>query len=346
LLNSAIQTGVLPTKTVETSVLQEAVSKYRTITKAMPSPAFAPGVLEHHAQDAAFLPRGDHKKPGETVPRGFIEVLDAKPITGSQSGRMELADRILSPHNPLTARVMANRIWLWTFGAGIVGTPDNFGRMGEKPSHPELLDFLASKLNADGWSIKKSLAYLIEAEAFQRSSTASEDAARIDPLNTLLSHASVRRLEAESIRDALLSISGKLDLTQYGPSVTQNIPRRSIYLLQKRNSLPPLLTTFDAPKPFTTLGRRDSTTVPAQSLTLLNDPSIIQLAKQWGESVRQTVPGLEPQIQGMFESAFGRPPAVEELERSQDFLKTLGSETDLAPLAHALFNLKEFIYLR
>ncbi|MEI6872261.1 MAG: DUF1553 domain-containing protein, partial [Verrucomicrobiota bacterium] len=286
LLDSTIQSGLLSTSSAASQSLSQTVSKYRELTKAMPTPTFAPGVLEHHARDAAFLPRGDHKKPGDPVPRGFLEVLDQKPIEGLQSGRMELAERMLSEANPLTARVMANRIWLWTFGAGIVPTPDNFGRMGEKPTHPELLDFLATQLRSDGWSLKATLAHLIDTDAFQRSSLVSEEAEKVDPLNALLSHAHVRRLEAESIRDALLSVSGKLDSTPQGPSVGPELPRRSVYLQQRRNNLPALLTTFDAPKPFTTLGRRDSTTVPAQSLTLLNDPAIIKLAKSWSGSVR------------------------------------------------------------
>jgi hypothetical protein len=253
---------------------------------------------------------------------------------------------MLSDSNPLTARVMANRIWLWTFGAGIVATPDNFGRMGEKPTHPELLDFLASKLKTDGWSLKTSLLQLVDSDAFQRSSAVSEMAAKVDPLNTLLSHAHVRRLEAESIRDALLSVSGRLDTSLHGPSVAATAPRRSVYLQMRRNSLPALLTTFDAPKPFTTLGRRDSTTVPAQSLTLMNDPAILQLARFWGESLKATDADRTGRIRSMFEKALGRPPSPEESDKAQALLASLGAAEDLTPLAHALFNLKEFIYLR
>lgn len=346
LLDSAIQSGLLSTMTSATPSLGQAVSKYRALTTAMPTPTFAPGVLEHHARDAAFLPRGDHKKPGEKVPRGFLEVLDGKAIEGARSGRLELADRLLSDANPLTSRVMANRIWLWTFGSGIVGTPDNFGRMGEKPTHPELLDFLASKLRSEGWSLKTSLMQLVDTDAFQRSSTVSEKAAKVDPLNTLLARAHVRRLEAESIRDGLLSVSGKLDATLLGPSVSATAPRRSVYLQLRRNSLPALLTTFDAPKPFTTLGRRDSTTVPAQSLTLMNDPAIMEIARFWAQTLKAKETDLNGKIQSMFEKALGRPPSREETEKALALLGSFGSEKDLAPLAHALFNLKEFIYLR
>ena len=346
LLDSSIQCQILPATHSSSAALEQAIAQYRGLTQAMPQPNFAPGVLEHQAVDAAFLPRGDYKKPGERVPRGFLEVLDARPIQGAQSGRLELAERMLSKNNPLTSRVMANRIWQWTFGAGIVPTPDNFGRMGEKPSHPELLDFLALKLQQEGWSLKTALAYLLETDAFQRSSLASEEAATKDPLNALLSHANVRRLEAESIRDALLSVSGALEPQQFGPSVAPAVARRSIYLQQRRNNLPALLTTFDAPKPFTTLGRRDSTTVPAQSLLLLNDPAIMQLSKRWAEAVRANVPGTDARIRAMFVSAFGRPPSETEAAKAQAFLNASGNGDNLTPLAHALFNLKEFIYLR
>jgi hypothetical protein len=128
--------------------------------------------------------------------------------------------------------------------------------------------------------------------------------------------------------------------------VAPTAARRSIYLQQRRNSLPALLTTFDAPKPFTTLGRRDSTTVPAQSLTLLNDPAIMQLSKRWAESVCAKVPGSEARIKAMFVSALGRPPSETEASKAQAFLNDSGNADNLAPLAHALFNLKEFIYLR
>jgi len=346
LLDSCVKCRILSTAKSNSPSLEKALVLYRNLTKAMPSPSFAPGVLEHKALNAAFLPRGDHKRPGDPVPRGFLEVLDARPFQSAQSGRMELAETILSKNNPLTARVMANRIWLWTFGAGIVPTPDNFGRMGEKPTHPELLDFLALKLQADDWSLKTTLGYLLETEAFHRTSTPSPEAASVDPLNALLSHAHVRRLEAESIRDALLSVSGALEAQQFGAPVAPNSPRRSIYLQQRRNSLPALLSTFDAPKPFTTLGRRDSTTVPAQSLMLLNDPAILQLCKRWSDTVRAKVTGPDARIQAMFVSALGRPPSEAEASKARAFLAAAGDPDNLTPLAHALFNLKEFIYLR
>ncbi len=346
LLDACLQSRILVANSDATPALSEVNQRFKSITKALPTPTFTPGVLEHKGKDAALLSRGDHKNPGDLVPRGFLEVLNPHPILSEHSGRMELAESVLAKDNPLTARVMANRIWLWTFGAGIVPTPDNFGRMGEKPTNPELLDFLAAQLQEGGWSLKKTLASLVSTEAFQRSSRPSELATQKDPSNTLLSHAHIRRLEAESIRDALLSISGALDPLQLGASVAQTVPRRSVYLQQRRNSLPTLLTTFDAPKPFTTLGRRDSTTVPAQSLTLLNDPALLQLAKRWSNTMWAKTPSAEANIRAMFEAALGHPPTPRETAQALALLADSGHPNDLTPLAHAIFNLKEFIYLR
>ena len=227
-----------------------------------------------------------------------------------------------------------------------MATVDNFGRMGERPSHPELLDYLAVRLASEGWSLKKTLGFLVETEAFQRASTPTPGALEKDPENALLSHVSVRRLEAESIRDAMLSVSGKLDPARFGPPVQAEAPRRSVYVQQRRNSLPPFLVTFDAPKPFTTLGRRDATTVPAQSLTLLNDPAVLQQAHAWAESVRKATPAPAARIEALFRQGLGRGPSAVEAAKAAALLEQSGAPENLAPLAHAIFNLKEFIYLR
>ena len=346
LLNACLETGVLEARTDVSPKAADLLVAYRREVAGVSGCLMAPGVAEHRGHDAPFLPRGDHRKPGAAVSRGFLEVFDPRPIAVRQSGRLELAERLLSPANPLTSRVMANRIWAWTFGRGLVATVDNFGRMGEKPTHPELLDYLARRLVSEGWSLKRTLEFLVSTEAFQRSSKASPVALEKDPENALLSHASVRRLEAESIRDAMLMLSRKLELTRFGPSVQPTAPRRSIYLQQRRNSLPPFLASFDAPKPFTTLGRRDVTTVPAQSLTLLNDPAVLQLARAWAESVQRRFPSRDARIDALFWEGLGRGPSTVEAQKAGEFLAQSGSWEDLTPLAHALFNLKEFIYLR
>jgi len=346
MLDSALKAGLLATKHDSSPLLAAKVAQYRSAVDAIPTPTTVPGVIEHRGFDAVFRNRGDHKQPGATVPRSYLEVLGSPRFDGPKSGRRALADQILSDQNPLTARVLANRIWYWVFGAGIVPTLDNFGRMGGAPTHPELLDYLALQLPAHEWSLKRMLALLVETEAFQRSSTPSPSAQQKDPGNALLSHASVRRLEAEPIRDALLMVSGSLDAKLFGPPVGADVPRRSVYLSQKRNNMPALPATFDAPVPFTTHGRRDVTTVPAQSLTLLNNPAILAMADRWAKSVARAYPDRAARIDAMFWSALGRPPTADEARKAADLLQTSGSSDDLQPLAHALFNLKEFLYLR
>ena len=343
LLDSCVESGLLTTSIDAVSGLAELVERYRRMAATSVLPLYVPGVLEHTAVDAPLLERGDHKRPGETVPRAFLTVFGGTRVEGPQSGRMELAEAILSDKNPLTPRVMANRIWHWIFGAGIVTTVDNFGRMGEKPSNPELLDFMARQLISDNWSLKQTLEFLVTSDTFQRSSVASPMALEKDPANQLLSHYNVRRLDAEPIRDSLLKVSGLLDKTRSGPSLPVNTPCRSVYLKLKRNSMPSLLATFDAPKPFTTMGRRDVTTVPAQSLTLLNDPAIHKIAANFAAKSYALTSDPAHCTDLMFQSALGRSPTVEELKSALD---AFGSSRDFSGLAHAIFNLKEFIYLR
>jgi hypothetical protein len=276
------------------------------------------------------------------VPRGYIAAVARRlEVQGNASGRLEVASAITAPENPLTARVMVNRIWQHVFGQGIVATPDNFGKMGSLPSHPELFDFMAARFVADGWSLKKTLRNLISTRAFQLASEPSTEAAERDPGNALLSHARVRRLPAENIRDTMLSVAGRIDFTEFGPPAGDG-PRRSIYLGVRRGALVPFLTTFDAPKPFSTLGRRDATNVPAQSLTMLNDPFVTSCAEGWAKSVVTLAPA--DRVSAMLNAAFSRPPTSQELETARRFAGD--SVEGLRDLAHALMNAKEFIYLR
>jgi hypothetical protein len=343
LLDSCVQSGLFTTALDAVPALAEVVDLYRQRSAATVPPSYVPGVLEHEGVDAPLLERGDHKRPGEMVPRAFLEVLGGAHVKGTQSGRLELAGAMLSSQNPLVPRVMVNRIWHWTFGAGIVSTVDNFGRMGEKPSNPDLLDFMARRLLSSKWSLKQMLEFLVTSDAFQRASATSPMAAQKDPSNHLLSHHNLRRLDAEPIRDSLLKVSGMLDNTRSGPQLPPNAPCRSVYLKLKRNSFPGLLATFDAPKPFTTIGRRDATNVPAQSLTLLNDPAIHKLAESFAAKSYAVAADPARCVKLMFESALGRTPTIQEVQAA---LEAYGSKHDFAGLAHAIFNLKEFIYLR
>ena len=222
--------------------------------------------------------------------------------------------------------MIANRIWHYVFGQGIVGTPDNFGQLGDKPSHPELLDYLAQRMVKNGWSIKQLIRFVVTSDTWKCAAEASEEAIEKDPQNRYLSHANVRRLDAESIRDSLLAVSGQLEDQMFGPGFSANsdAKRRSVYITSRRNSLDEFLKTFDSPTPFATTGRRDITNVPSQSLTMLNDPFVLKLAEEWARSTEQLEP--DARISTMFGTAFGRAAKNEELEVFRDYVAATNAE--------------------
>jgi len=357
-LDSFVRAGLLPVGLDSLPQLAAEVTAYRRLETEIPVPRRIPGVVEALPQDAPLLTRGDHLRPADPVPRGYLRVVSEHPYAADTSGRLELAQDLTRPTNPLTSRVMVNRIWHHLFGRGLVSTVDNFGRLGEAPSHPELLDYLATHFVESGWSFKEMIRFLVLSQTWQQSSDASLEAREKDPANILLSQARVRRLEAESIRDSLLAVSGRLDLRMFGPGADAFAPpqdqqRRSVYLTIRRNFLSPFLEAFDAPKPFSTLGRRDTTNVPGQSLALLNDPFVIEQARQWAESVLQRESGDEARLRLMFAMAFSRPPQDSELAACRSYLADLAQAHGATQerliwrdFGQSLFNLKEFIYLR
>ncbi|MEX2559704.1 MAG: DUF1553 domain-containing protein, partial [Pirellulales bacterium] len=252
----------------------------------------AMGVLDgERIVDAPRLERGEIGRPGKNVPRGFprvVEIAEAPRIPSDQSGRLELARWLTHPDHPLTARVMANRVWRHLFGAGIVRTVDNFGFSGERPSHPELLDHLAVRFVADGWSVKKLVREIALSRTYRQASTYDEDAFRADPDNRLLWRAAKRRLDAEAIRDAMLVVSGELDAARPAGSLVArhigdrpisligldaSLPadldgslHRSVYLPVLRDRLPEVLDLFDFAEPSLVSGDRETTNVPLQAL--------------------------------------------------------------------------------
>ena len=368
-LDFFVRRSLLPASLKALPAVAPLVVEYRQLESEIPNPRRVPGVIEGTPYDAALMIRGDHLKPGDAVPRRYLEALspisfaDAKDSVALRSGRLELAEAIASPRNPFTARVLVNRVWQHLFSRGLVATVDNFGRLGERPTHPELLDFLAARFVAEGWSFKKLIREIVLTRAWQLSSEAPPAARELDAANHWLARFPVRRLEAEAIRDALLVVAGSLDPTPFGPPLAgNNAPRRSVYLAVRRNNLNPFLETFDAPKPFTTLGRRDATNVPGQSLALLNDPFVIDLARAWArELIRQNAtaaPDTDARVKTMFATAFSRPPSAAELAKSRAYLADLArdasvpadqlaaSERVWQDFAQSLFNLKEFIYVR
>jgi hypothetical protein len=316
--------------------------------------------------------RGSHKAHGETVPRRLLEALagPAPLATPNGSGRLELARQMIDPAvNPFLPRVLVNRVWHHLFGRGIVASTDNFGVLGELPTHPELLDYLADRFVKEGWSMKKLIRALVLSSTYRMSSEANEAADRADAGNLLLHRMRRRRLEGEAIRDAVLSISGRLDQRMHGPSVLAYLTafqegrgrpasgpldgdgRRSVYLATRRNFLSPFLLAFDTPSPFSTVGRRTVSNVPAQALILLNDPFVHQQAQLWAKRVLAQPGSNRERIVRMYECAFARPPTEPELASCMDFLDSQPAaaardETAAwADLAHVLLNVKDFIFL-
>jgi len=273
----------------------------------------------------------------------------------------------VGPDNPLTARVLVNRVWLNHFGSGIVNTPNDFGRHGERPSHPELLDYLATQLVNEGWRLKPIHRQLLLSETYQQSSRtlASELAQRIDPDNRLYWKFNRRRLQAEEIRDAMLSVSGRLNKEMFGPSimlpveesmvellyapsqwqVTEDLTqhdRRSVYLMAKRNLRLPFMETFDQPTLQSSCGRRESSTHAPQSLELLNGRTANQLADAFVERLKKEA-GDSPNaiVERAWRLALGRPPTTEEEELSRAFLRN----QPLKEFALSVFNFNDFLYV-
>ncbi|MDR3459357.1 MAG: PSD1 and planctomycete cytochrome C domain-containing protein [Verrucomicrobiae bacterium] len=235
--------------------------------------------------DSPVFLRGDPGNRGELVPRRFLQMLSApnRPIYTNGSGRLELAMAIASKNNPLTPRVMINRIWEHHFGEGFVPTPDDFGMMSEPPSHPELLDYLATQFMNNGWSVKKIHRLIMLSSVYQESATGNPRFAEIDPGNRLLWRANTRRLEFEPLRDSLLAIGGMLDTNLYGRPVQNRAldsNRRTIYNLVDRANIADVLVNFDFANPDMVTGARYQTTVPQQALYLMNNPLVINLAKK------------------------------------------------------------------
>ncbi len=360
----------------------EALTKLKaeaaTVEATMPTPQYVLAVVDGFSEDEHIFIRGSHKNLGEVVPRRMLTAIsgdDQKPLT-SGSGRLELAKRLLDPSNPFPARVMANRIWLHLFGRGIVASADNFGVLGQRPTHPELLDHLAIQFVEDGWSIKKLIRSLMLTRTYQMDSEVNSAYADSDPQNLWWHRMAIRRLEGEAIRDAMLTVSGRLDRTLLGPPVPVYLTafmqgrgrprggpldgdgRRSIYTSVNRNFLSPMMLAFDTPIPFTTIGRRTQSNVPAQALILMNDPFVVQQAELWAKRTLAEHPGsAETRIASLYESAFARLATEQEVQDGIEFLKTQAAayeaganwETDVrawADLCHVLFNVKEFVFLK
>ncbi len=334
----------------------------------------APAMADGTPEDEHVHIRGSHRRLGDVVPRRLLTVLAGRSQEPLQDdcGRLALAHRMLTAARPLVARVIVNRIWHHHFGSGIVATCDNFGELGEPPSHPELLDYLAGRFIKEGWSLKALHRQLLISSTYRMSSRADAAAEQRDPTNRLLHRMPIRRLEAEAIRDGLLAVSGELGDAMFGPSVAPYLTpfmsgrgrpeksgpldgdgRRSVYISVRRNFLTPLLLAFDYPEPFSTMGRRGATNVPAQALILLNDPLVHALSEAWARRIVDgTASDTNERIRQMYERAFARLPTEVEQAAAAEFIeqRLVNSGRDelraWAELCHVTFNLKEFIFIR
>jgi hypothetical protein len=274
------------------------------------------------------LIRGNPRNPGEAVPRQFLAVLTGpgrKPFTQG-SGRLELARAIAARDNPLTARVLVNRVWLHHFGAGLVRTPSDFGLRGEPPTHPELLDYLAATFMENGWSIKKLHRLIMLSRVYQQSSDESLRSRELDPDNRLLSHMNRQRLEFEAMRDSLLAVAGQLDGAIGGrPVDLTKAPfprRRSVYGFIDRQNLPALFRTFDFASPDTTSPQRHTTTVPQQALFLMNSPFVVEQVRQLVQRADVCACSQpEQRISLLYSLLYGRPAERDEITLGLRFLK-------------------------
>jgi hypothetical protein len=317
-----------------------------------------------------LLERGELGKPGVEVQAGFPAILlpNNKPVAAkvdaipnSTGRRLALARWIASSDNPLTARVIVNRLWQHHFGKGIVATPSDFGTRGTAPTHPELLDWLACELVEKKWSLKAIHRLILLSDSYQQSTQVSKDAIRLDPDNKLFSRMNRVRLEGEAVRDTLLAISGRLNPKAGGPGVvlptatrasggarpvavsidTKEYTRRSVYLFARRNLRDNFLEAFDLPDSNLSCPKRERSTTAPQALALLNSTDVLDTAKALATRLTKEAKTADERITLAYRLTLGRAPAAKEMERAKAFLK----DSPLSELCRALFSLNEFVYL-
>ena len=353
-------------------------ARFAEIRETLPAPKRVMAIEDGTGEDGFVYVRGDHRQRGEPAPRAFPCALGGASTidAGHGSGRLALAEALLDPVNPLPARVIVNRVWHHLMGRGIVETPDDFGLLGSAPTHAALLDHLAWRFRHEmGWSVKTLISEIVSSRTYRTASQPlSPEARESDPLNLLWSVREPRRLDGESLRDAILTVSGDLDPRMYGPSVPIHLTpfmtgrgrpgqsgpldgdrRRSIYIEVRRNFLSPMMLAFDSPNPHQTMGRRNESNVPAQSLILLNDPFVVEQAGRLAYRLVREVPDIESRIAALYLRVLARKPSETETRYSRAFLAQQAADAGVpdwrddpavwADLCHAVFNLKEFTFI-
>jgi hypothetical protein len=351
----------------------EQLTKQRKTEEARATYEVAYGVSEGTPANARIQKRGEPSKLGDEVPRRFLEVLggDGLPADSSGSGRLELANWITRPTNPLTARVFVNRVWQWHFGKGLVTTPSDFGSRGTPPSHPELLDWLAAKFVQSGWSVKKLHRLIMMSQTYQLASSDNANNLKSDPSNQWLWRYSRRPLDAESIRDAMLFVSGKLDRTvpaqhPFPPVKTWGYTihrpfhavydsnHRSIYLMVQRNRRHPFLALFDAADPNQSVAERKPTTTPTQTLYLMNSPFVHEQSEAFAKRLMASSGDPRIQMRLAFQMAHGQTPPEARITEALAFVtaykQKLASQKDnslaaWSALARVLLTSNAFLYV-
>jgi hypothetical protein len=377
--------GVTPTQEEISRLEQTLKSLTAEIKQASENPRTKPALAmavsdREKIGDTRIRLRGELHREGEVVPRGFVQVVSrGTPVnfSAAQSGRLELAEWLVDPANPLTARVVANRIWYHLIGLGLVRTVDDFGRQGEPPSHPELLDFLAVRFQEMNWSFKRMIREIVLSRAYQMSSTSEhpDKALRVDPENRLLWHMNRRRLDIEALRDSILAVAGQLDLTA-ADSVVKHLPdqatgvgdkphkplesaRRSVYLPVIRNDLRPEFQVFDFADPQTVSGRRNQTMVAPQTLFLMNGPLLRDSARLVAAKLCQQNGSRDEKelLRAAYLTILSRSPSADETRAALGYLREsmLGNSTPgsgsesktvaLAGLCQALMCSSQFLYV-
>ncbi len=337
------------------------------LEKGLPQPFRILGVTEYPAQDTRVHLRGNYLTLGETVPRRVLPVIagsDLSPMPAGQSGRLELARWLTNEDHPLTARVIVNRLWRWHFGRGIVTTPDNFGKLGTRPTHPELLDFLAIQLMEGGWSLKRLQREILLSAMFRQSAKADDDVFAADPENALFARWESRRVEAEVLRDAVLDQSGRLDRAIGGQLLTdkakkyvnkgklpeyEKSTRRTIYLPVIRSTGYDGLTAFDFADPSVINGNRRTSTVTPQALYLMNGSLIHESAAAVADRVlkMKSVAESSARVVWLTEHLTGRQPSAAQIQRAEDFLTNYSTSPEEAWAAYArtLFASNAYLYI-